>query len=31
LPDNAASHAMHRALGFEETGRVVYFRQSLEP
>jgi aminoglycoside 6'-N-acetyltransferase I len=30
LLDNAASHAMHRALGFEETKRVVYFRQSLD-
>ena len=27
--ENTASHAMHRALGFEETERVVYFRQSL--
>ena len=31
LLDNAASHAMHRALGFEETERIVCFRQSLEP
>jgi aminoglycoside 6'-N-acetyltransferase I len=29
LLGNTASHAMHRALGFEETERVVYFRQSL--
>ena len=27
--DNAASHALHRALGFAETERVVYFRQLL--
>lgn len=27
--DNAASHAMHGALGFEETQRVVYFRKPL--
>lgn len=27
--DNLASHAMHRALGFEETERVVFFRKSL--
>ena len=27
--DNADSHAMHRALGFEETERVVYFRRGL--
>lgn len=26
---NAASHAFHRALGFEETERVVFFRKSL--
>ena len=26
LLDNEASHAMHRALGFVETERVVYFR-----
>ena len=31
LLDNAAGHAMHRALGFEETERIVCFRQSLEP
>lgn len=29
LLDNAASHAAHRACGFEETERVVYFRKSL--
>ncbi|MCM2473052.1 GNAT family N-acetyltransferase [Rhizobium sp. CG5] len=28
---NSASHAMHRALGFEETQRVVYFRKRLDP
>jgi aminoglycoside 6'-N-acetyltransferase I len=27
--DNTASHAMHRALGFAETERVVYFRKDL--
>lgn len=27
--DNELSHAVHRALGFEETERVVYFRQVL--
>jgi aminoglycoside 6'-N-acetyltransferase I len=27
--DNTASHAMHGALGFEETERVVYFRKAL--
>lgn len=27
--DNMISHAMHAALGFEETQRVVYFRKSL--
>lgn len=26
---NTVSHAMHAALGFEETQRVVYFRKSL--
>jgi len=26
---NAASHAVHRALGFEETERVVFFRKQL--
>jgi aminoglycoside 6'-N-acetyltransferase I len=29
LIDNEASHAMHRALGFVETERVVYFRKDL--
>lgn len=29
LLDNTASHAMHLALGFEETERVVYFRKPL--
>lgn len=28
--DNAASHAMHRALGFEQTQKVVFFRRSLD-
>lgn len=27
--DNAGSHAAHRAYGFEETERVVYFRKPL--
>lgn len=27
--DNHASHALHRALGFVETERVVFFRKSL--
>ncbi|MDW3181352.1 aminoglycoside 6'-N-acetyltransferase [Roseobacter sp.] len=27
--DNAASHAFHLSLGFEETERVVYFRKAL--
>lgn len=27
--DNTASHAAHRACGFEETERVVYFRKAL--
>ena len=27
--ENVASHAFHRALGFEETERVVYFRKPL--
>lgn len=27
--DNEASHQMHRALGFVETERVVYFRKEL--
>jgi hypothetical protein len=25
----AAGHAMHRALGFEETERVIYFRKRI--
>ena len=29
LLDNDAAHAAHRALGFEETERVVYFRRPL--
>lgn len=29
LLDNVSSHAVHRALGFEETDRVVYFRKDL--
>lgn len=29
--DNLDSHAMHRALGFAETERVVYFRKRLTP
>ncbi len=29
LLDNAQSHAMHNALGFGETERVVYFRKVL--
>jgi aminoglycoside 6'-N-acetyltransferase I len=29
LLDNAQSHAMHQALGFSETERVVYFRKPL--
>lgn len=29
LLDNAASHAFHEAIGFEETERVVYFRKVL--
>jgi aminoglycoside 6'-N-acetyltransferase I len=27
--DNPAAHALHRALGFEETERVVFFRRRL--
>ena len=27
--DNEASHAFHRAAGFEETDRVVYFRRAI--
>jgi GNAT superfamily N-acetyltransferase len=29
LLDNPSGHAAHRALGFEETERVVYFRRAL--
>ena len=29
LLDNTASHAAHRALGFEETERVVFFRKRV--
>jgi aminoglycoside 6'-N-acetyltransferase I len=29
LLENAQSHAMHNALGFSETERVVYFRKAL--
>lgn len=29
LLENTVSHAMHRALGFAETERVVYFKKSL--
>jgi aminoglycoside 6'-N-acetyltransferase I len=29
LLDNTGAHAAHRALGFEETERVVYFRRAL--
>src|SRR5262249_16373176 len=29
LIDNRAAHLVHRALGFEETERVVYFRRVL--
>lgn len=28
---NTVSHAMHEALGFEETERVVYFRKPVSP
>jgi aminoglycoside 6'-N-acetyltransferase I len=31
LLDNVTSHAAHRAWGFEETERVVYFRKPLKP
>ncbi len=31
LLDNTASQAMHAALGFEETERVVYYRKALSP
>lgn len=27
--ENVAAHAVHRALGFEETERVVYFRRAI--
>ncbi len=30
LLDNDASHAMHRALGFVETRRVVFFRRDID-
>lgn len=30
LLDNTASHAMHEALGFAETKRVVFFRKVLD-
>ena len=29
LLHNTDAHAVHRALGFEETERVVYFRRAL--
>lgn len=29
LTDNLSSHAMHEALGFTETERVIYFRKPL--
>jgi aminoglycoside 6'-N-acetyltransferase I len=29
LIDNHESHALHRALGFAETERVVFFRRAL--
>jgi aminoglycoside 6'-N-acetyltransferase I len=29
LLENVAAHAAHRALGFEEMERVVYFRRTL--
>lgn len=29
LAENLESHAFHKAVGFEETERVVYFRQAL--
>ena len=31
LLDNPDSHAMHQALGFTETERVVFFRRTLSP
>jgi aminoglycoside 6'-N-acetyltransferase I len=30
LLENSPSHAMHKALGFSETERVVYFRKPLK-
>jgi aminoglycoside 6'-N-acetyltransferase I len=30
LAENTVSHEVHRALGFEETERVVYFRKALQ-
>jgi aminoglycoside 6'-N-acetyltransferase I len=30
LLENETSHAVHRALGFQETERVVFFRRTLE-
>jgi aminoglycoside 6'-N-acetyltransferase I len=30
LADNEASHRFHRAVGFEETERVVYFRKAID-
>jgi hypothetical protein len=27
--ENSISHVVHRALGFEETERVVFFRRAL--
>lgn len=30
LADNVASHAFHRAIGFAETERVVFFRRDLD-
>lgn len=27
--DNTVSHAMHRALGFQETERVIYFKKNI--
>lgn len=30
LLENEPAHQMHKALGFEETERVVYFRKSIE-
>lgn len=31
LLENQSSHLFHRALGFQETERVVYFRKALGP